>query len=68
MEKKFDATQIKSGDSVTVKGYGLGKCVGWVGYPPAFIRIEFESGEVRDFHPAKLQEKIVVSTPKGQDQ
>jgi hypothetical protein len=46
---------LKSGDLVSVEGFGKGKCVGWVGNPPDAIRIQFDNGQVIDFHPNKLR-------------
>ena len=49
---------IKNGDELNVIDYGRGTCIGWVGYPPDRIRIQFDSGDVRDFHPKKLAKKL----------
>lgn len=46
-------TEIKE---VIHPDYGKGKIVGWV--QGAFWRVEFESGEVRDFLPSKIDKYV----------
>jgi len=49
-----------SNNQVHVLGYGLGKFIGCVcNSKPMSYRIEFESGNVLDFHPTKLQSKLI---------
>lgn len=53
--KTLKAKELISGALVNVQKYGNGKVTGWVGYPkPDAIRVHFDSDEIRDFHPSKL--------------
>lgn len=42
--------------------YGIGKEIGMVGGNPYLIKLQFENGQVFDFHPSRLQE-VIDCTP-----
>jgi len=51
---------FKNGQEILVRNYGKGTIIGRVGYYlPLDIRIEFESGDVRDFNEKKLTNLVI---------
>lgn len=50
---------FKNLENLNVEGYGKGKVVGYVSNGQS-VRVEFESGEVKDFHPVKLEAKLIT--------
>jgi hypothetical protein len=58
-KKQLTHSQIfTNNERVHVLGYGQGNCIGYVDNA-RLIRVQFDSGNVRDFHPNKLRERLV---------
>jgi len=55
---------FKHGQIIHVLECGKGTIIGFVGYPsPSSVRVQFDNGNVRDFHPIKLAAKLVTPLP-----
>jgi len=61
--KQATAIKFKSGMEINVIGHGKGRVTGNVGSPmPIYVRVQFESGDIRDFLPRKLAAKLIPET------
>lgn len=49
---------FRNNERVHVIGYGMGTVIGYVDNAKA-VRIEFDSKNIRDFHPNKLRDRLV---------
>lgn len=59
-KKMFFSTLFNDDNEMNVFGEGVGRYTGHVGYSgPMLIRIEFKSGNVWDYSPEKLNEKVI---------
>ena len=56
--KTITERDLKSGKTILFTDGKTGFITGWVGFPPDCVRIEFPDGDVKDYHPSKLMDKI----------